>query len=404
MLIKVKTSFSRLLIANHLIICKRFYGNTSKSILVLNPGSTSFKCSVYNICDLKSSFSALPSFSQNIKLKGSNSEEEVYNFLHQNKNCFEDVKAVGIRTVHAGRHFKETTRITNSVVEILKSIIPLAPLHMPVFLSTLASACKVLPDVPCFAAFDTTFYSEIPDHARLYPLPYHMASRGIMKYGFHGLNHRYCCEKLGEGIGDVPARLITCHLGGGASVSAIKDRVCVDTSMGYTPLDGIMMTSRCGSLDPSIVLQLVRDTDGDVDTVERILNKESGIRGITELEDIGFKEIIDMYDAKAELAYKMFVDRLCKAIGSFTAVLNGLDGLVFSGGIGENNALLRKDVAEQFSYLGVELDNNLNETNLKKDRIISKKDSSVTVAVIHANEELIIAKDVWRMTNESFDI
>eukprot|EP00794_Sanderia_malayensis_P006851 gene6851-7620_t len=378
---------------------------TSDSILVLNPGSTSLKCSVYSTCDLKTIFSPPPLFTQNIKLTQSDCEDEVTEFLDKNAQYFHEIKAVGIRCVHAGRHFKETTHITNSVLDILRSVIPLAPLHMPRFFSTLASVCKFLPDAPCYAAFDTQFYSEIPDHARLYPLPFHLASKGIMKYGFHGLNHRYCCEKLSEGLGDVPSRLVTCHLGGGSSVSAIKDRVCIDTSMGYTPLDGVMMTSRSGSLDPSIVLQLVRDAKGDVGAVEKMLNGESGIRGVTGLRDVGFKDIVDMYDRQAVLAYNMFLDRLCKAIGSYTAVLKGIDGLVFSGGIGENSTVLRRDIAEQLSYLGIQLDDHLNEKNLEKDRIISHKDSAVKVAVIHANEELVIAKDVSRLTTTpSFDI
>lgn len=296
---------------------KRFNGSRTKSILVLNPGSTSLKCSVFNRCDLKSGYSAEPYFKKQIKLTTNNSEKEICDFLQNNLEYFDDIQAIGFRIVHGGDHFKGTLQITNSVVDTLKSIVPLAPLHIPPFLTTLASVCTVFPDRPYYAAFDTSFYTDLEDRAKLYPLPFEMSKRGIVKYGFHGLNHRYCCERLTEKMGDTPIRLITCHLGGGASVSAIKDRVCVDTSMGYTPLDGIMMNTRCGSLDPSIVLQLVKEAKGDTATVERILNRESGIRGISGLKDGGFQEILESDDPRAKLAYEMFLDRLCKTIGTY---------------------------------------------------------------------------------------
>ena len=362
------------------------------------------KSSAYNICDLKLDFSVPPFFNQQIKLTKENRDKEITEFLNEYIDEFQDLQAIGLRTVHGGQHFKETTLVTTAVAKTLEYLVPLAPLHFPPLLITLQKVTSLLPHVPCYVAFDTAFFNELPSTARFYPLPYEMAERGLIKYGFHGLNHRHCCEKISLMHERVPSRLITCHLGGGASVSAIRDGRCIDTSMGYTPLDGIMMTTRCGSLDPSIVLRMVKDANGDLEEVERILNQKSGVAGISGLPDL--KEAVDKRqdNSRADLACAMFQNRLCKAIGSYIAVLGGLDGLVFSGGIGENDSTLRKEVVQQLSFLGVELDEESNDINTKEDRIISTSSSAVTVAVIHANEELVIAQDIIRMTADSFDI
>eukprot|EP00112_Aurelia_sp_Birch-Aquarium-sp1_P005510 Seg1627.5 transcript_id=Seg1627.5/GoldUCD/mRNA.D3Y31 product="Acetate kinase" protein_id=Seg1627.5/GoldUCD/D3Y31 len=383
---------------------RRLYNTTCRSILVLNPGSTSLKCSVYNKCDLKLDVFAPPFFNHEIKLTQENRENEISEFLERNINEFAEIQAVGLRTVHGGWYFKETTLVTKTVAQTLEDLVHLAPLHLPPLLTTLEIVCKLLPHTPCYVAFDTSFYAELPEHAKLYPLPYEMVEKGFVKYGFHGLNHRHCFDKISHLLDRIPSRLITCHLGGGASVSAIKDGLCIDTSMGYTPLDGIMMTTRCGSLDPSIVLRMVKEANGDVKEVEKILNRKSGVAGISGLPDL--KEAVSQRKSnpRAELACKMFEYRLCKTIGAYVGALSGLDGLVFSGGIGQNDAELRQYVADQFAFLGIELNGGLNNINNDEDRIISTDESDVSVAIIHANEELVIAHDISCMTRESFDI
>ena len=360
------------------------------------------KCSVFNVYDLKLDATAPPFFHEEIKLTKENREKEIADFLDTNCEEFGDIQAVGLRTVHGGTHFKETTLVTNSVVETLEQLIHLAPLHLPPLLSTLKQVSSMLPTIPCYLAFDTAFFTDLPDHAKFYPLPYESAEKGIIKYGFHGLNHRYCCDKISRMLDNLPSRLVTCHLGGGASVSAVKDGYCIDTSMGYTPLDGIMMTTRTGSLDPSIVLRMVDDANGDLDEVERILNQKSGVYGISGLANMEQATDQRDFNPRAKLAVDMFNNRLCKAIGGYVAILGGIDGLIFSGGIGENSSVVREEIVNQFSFLGIQLDEESNNVMTKEDRIISTASSLATVAVIHANEELIIAQDIRRMFLESF--
>lgn len=362
------------------------------------------KCSAYNICDLELEATAPPFFHHEMDLEKDSSDKAIANFFETTFCEFGDIHAVGLRTVHGGTHFKETTLVTNKVVETLEELIHLAPLHLPPLLSTLKLVCNMLPITPCYLAFDTAFYADLPEHAKLYPLPYEMAENGIIKYGFHGLNHRYCCEKISIMLENIPSRLITCHLGGGASVSAVKDGQCIDTSMGYTPLDGIMMTTRTGSLDPSIVLRMIADKNGDLDTVERILNQCSGVLGVSGLSNM--EEATDQRDfnPRAKLACDMFTDRLIKTIGGYIATLGGIDGLIFSGGIGENSSYVREEMVKRLNFLGVELDTDSNNVLTKEDRIISTSSSSAIVAVIHASEELIVAQDIRRMFPESFDV
>lgn len=389
--------------ANHFrCLFGRFYNTSCQSIVVLNPGSTSLKCSVFNVCDLALEAAVPPYFHEEIELTKDNKDKEIENFFDKAFDEFGDIRAFGLRAVHGGPHFKETMLATNSVVETLENLIHLAPLHLPPLLSTLKQVCSMFPVIPCYLAFDTAFFADLPEHVKFYPLPYEMAENGVIKYGFHGLNHRYCCEKISLMLEKIPGRLITCHLGGGASVSAIKDGLCIDTSMGYTALDGIMMTTRTGSLDPSIVLQMVDDSNGNIDEVERILNQRSGILGVSGLKNMA--EAADQRDVnpRAKLACDMFNDRLCKTIGSYVAVLGGIDGLIFSGGIGENSTYVREEVVKRLEFLGVMLDEESNNVATKEDRIISTSSSSATVAVIHANEELVIAQDIRQMFLQSF--
>ena len=375
-----------------------------QSIVVLNPGSTSLKCSAYDAHDLRLKGTTMPFFHQEIQVTKENRQKLFADFLKENYDDFGDVQAFGLRTVHGGTHFKETTLVTNSVVETLEQLIHLAPLHLPPLLSTLKQVYTMHPITPCYLAFDTAFFAELPEHAKLYPLPYAMAEKNIIKYGFHGLNHRYCCEKISIMLDHTPSKLITCHLGGGASVSAVENGHCIDTSMGYTPLDGIMMTTRTGSLDPSIVLQMVADLNGDIDEVERILNQQSGILGISGLANMQQATEERDFNPRAKLACDMFCNRLCKTIGGYAAVLGGIDGLIFSGGIGENSSFVRGQIAKQLAFLGIDLDIVSNDVVTKEDRIISSSSSSATLAVVHANEELVIAQDISRMFLESFDV
>ena len=380
---------------------KRFISMYAKDdyIVILNPGSTSLKLTSFATSDLISFDPRPPTYRKEVSWSKGDTET-ITVFLNKNNDILKKAQAIGFRVVHGGQYFKEATEITESVLDTLSSLVHLAPLHLPPLLNTVKTVKNLAPNVSCYGSFDTSFFSSLPDYATVFPVPYELAERGIRKYGFHGLNHRYCSERVRNLLGKQPQKVITCHLGGGSSLSAILNGEAVDTTMGYTPLDGIMMTTRPGSLDPGVVLQLVREAGGNIDAVEELLNRKSGLLGVAGIIGGGLKEIIEKSNEnpQASLAFKMFIHSFCKSIGSLAAVLNGVDALVFSGGIGENGILVRKKTTDQLSYLGVTIDLKENGKMSSEDRIISTKSSSVDVCVIPANEEWVIGQDVVRLT------
>jgi acetate kinase len=307
------------------------------------------------------------------------------------------VDAVGHRIVHGGTAFTEGVRITDEVMAKLAELNDLAPLHNPPALDALAEARRQLPGVPHVAAFDTAFHRTIPEHAYTYPVPRTWIDGwGVRKFGFHGLSHEYCSRRAAEMLGGT-LRVVVAHLGGGCSLAAVNHGVCIDTTMGFTPLDGLMMATRCGSIDPGIIEHVMRKHGLGVDEVDRALNKESGLLGVSgvsaDMREV--RKAAGAGDPRAALALKMFAYRVRLGIGAMAAALGGLDALVFTGGIGEHDARLRADVCSDLG-LGVALDRDKNLGG-NPDLDISLAATKVRVLVIHTREDVTIAREVERV-------
>lgn len=318
-----------------------------------------------------------------------------------------DIHAVGHRVVHGGERFTRSALIDDEVLRGIEDCIELAPLHNPANIQGIIAARTALGmDLPQVAVFDTAFHQTLPEHAYLYALPYQLYRRHrIRRYGFHGTSHRYVAYRYRKlrGIARDATNIITLHLGNGCSVAAIKGGNSLDTSMGFTPLEGLVMGTRSGDLDASIV-DLIAVKEGlSTHEVERLLNKESGLLGISGLTD-DMRELLaeahEHDDRRARLAIEIFCYRARKYIGSYLAAMNGTESIVFTGGIGENSAEIRARICEDLNWLGVELDSELNSKHgAGKDGLISSDTSRVSVYVIPTNEELLIARDTVRVVS-----
>ena len=307
------------------------------------------------------------------------------------------IKAVGHRTVHGGEAFRATVVIDDGVLEKLRELSPLAPLHNPPGIAGIEAAREALPDVPHVAIFDTAFFATLPPEAYTYAIDTELAkAHGVRKYGFHGTSHSYVSRKVAEVLGKDYSELnqIVCHLGNGASISAIRGGVAVDTSMGLTPLAGLVMGTRSGDVDPGMHAFLGRTLGLDLAGVDNLLNKKSGMLGlcgVTDFRDIG--ELIEADDEGATLAMDVYVHRLISYIGSYLAVLGRVDVLTFTAGVGENDSQVRARVLERLEPLGFQLDAEANDTRSKDPRVISRPGSPVTVMVVPTNEELAMARE-----------
>lgn len=312
----------------------------------------------------------------------------------------EEVLAVGHRVVHGGEEFTQPTLVTDEVVEAVKRYAQLAPLHNPANLAGILAARELLPGRPQVAVFDTAFHTTIPEPAYLYALPYDWyRQHRVRRYGFHGISHQYVSARVRELSGaSATYRTIVCHLGNGASVSAVRDGRCVDTSMGFTPLEGLVMGTRSGDVDPSLVIYAQDALGLSPQGVDRVLNRESGLLGLSQLSpdmrDI--QEGMAHGHAGCRRAWEVTIYRLVKYIGAYTAVLGGLDCLVFTAGIGENSAALRSEVAGKLQYAGVVLDGERNEAGAA-EREISAASSAVRVWVVPTDEEGLIARETAKL-------
>ncbi len=308
-----------------------------------------------------------------------------------------DVVAVGHRTVHGGAAFRETTLVTDEMLDHLRELSPLAPLHNPPAIAGIEAARAALPDVPHVAIFDTAFFSSLPIEAYTYAVAKDVAEQhGIRRYGFHGTSHSYVSKKVAEVLGRPYSELnqIVCHLGNGASISAIRGGVAVDTSMGLTPLEGLVMGTRSGDVDPGLHAYLARQVGMSIDDIDTLLNKKSGVLGlcgVTDWRDIN--DLIAEGNPDAKLAFDVYVHRLLHYIGSYLAVLGSLDAITFTAGVGENNPALRKAIIDRLAGLGFSLDDEANAVRSKEPRVISSPDSKVTVLVVPTNEELAMARE-----------
>jgi acetate kinase len=311
-----------------------------------------------------------------------------------------DIDVVGHRIVHGGQDYRDSVVITEDVKKAIASLSNLAPAHNPVALEGIEAIEEISKDVTQVAVFDTGFHATLPDAAAIYPGPYEWVEQGIRRYGFHGISHQYCSQRAAQILGrDVPLeRLITCHLGNGCSLAAIKNGRSIDTTMGFTPLEGLMMGSRSGSVDPGILIYLLRYCDYSVEKLDEILNKASGLKGISgvssDMREV--REAMSQGNSHAQLAWDIYVHRLRSSIGAMLPSLGGLDALVFTAGVGEHSAEIRQAACEAFGFLGLKLDLNKNQQQ-PVDEDIATTDSAVRVVVIHTQEDWAIAGQCWQL-------
>lgn len=392
-------------------------------ILVINAGSSSIK---YQLIDMENDKVLAKGQADRIGIDGGNFKQKVegredYKLdIHMNNHAeavklvldtltskengvidsLSEISAVGHRVLHGGEKFSGSVIINDSVIAAVEECCELGPLHNPHNLTGIRACEKMMPGVPQVAVFDTGFHQTMPDYAYLYPIPYKYYEKyHIRRYGFHGTSHRYVTLRAAEMLGKKPEELkiVTCHLGNGSSIAAVKNGKCYDTSMGLTPLEGIIMGTRCGSIDPAIVPFLMKKEGMTPDQIDHMMNKESGMLGVSEVtsDNRDIEEGARKGNKRYQLIENMVVHQLTRYIGGYAAVMGGVDAIVFAGGIGENNPHYRSRVAKNLEFLGVKIDEELNgkakRTSVEYN--ISAPDAKVQMLVIPTNEELMIAKD-----------
>ena len=394
-------------------------------ILVLNCGSSSIK---YQLIDIESKNVLAKGGIEKIGLEGSflkfnlpNGEKEtiftsipehtigvrlIFDILTSEKfgavSSIEEIDAVGHRMVHGGEKFSASTLLTDEVLEVFEACNDLAPLHNPANLKGVNAVKEVAPEMPQVGVFDTAFHQTMPDYAYMYALPYELYEKyGVRRYGFHGTSHRYITKRALEML-NIPAegsKIITCHIGNGASIAAVKDGKSVDTSMGMTPLAGLMMGTRSGDVDPGVFPYIMDKTGLDIQGMIDMLNKKSGVAGITGISS-DMREVKAAADAgneRAQLSNTMNFYRIKKYIGAYAAAMGGVDIIIFAGGVGENQADCREAALEGLEFLGVELDKELNNKMRGEEAVLSTPNSRVKVLLIPTDEELMIASDTYEI-------
>lgn len=396
-------------------------------ILVLNSGSSSQKSSLYEIGAILPESPAAPIWEGRIEWAGDDAEIDVRtsggaNLRNRAKvtsraeaieyllatlrngetrvvSKASEIEVAGHRIVHGGQQFRQPTLITPQVKSAIASMSVFAPLHNRAELEGIDIVEQKFAPIPQVAVFDTSFHSRLPDAAAVYPGPYEWVSRGIRRYGFHGINHQYCAERAAQVLGHDLRRLklITCHLGNGCSLAAIQNGRSVDTTMGFTPLDGLMMGTRSGAVDPGILTYLMREDSLSSQELDDLLNTKSGLLGISGTSSDMRQVVARMKagDDRARLAFEIFVHRLRAAIGAMMAVLGGLDVLVFTAGIGENSAEVRAAGCANLEFVGLKLDGSKN-AQASGDQDVSAPDSAVRVLIVRAQEDWAIARACWR--------
>ena len=314
----------------------------------------------------------------------------------------DEIGAVGHRIVHGGEKFAEATIITDEVLKAIEECNDLAPLHNPANLIGINACKQLMPDTPMVAVFDTAFHQTMPEEAYLYGLPYdYYRNYKIRRYGFHGTSHAYVSKRAAEVLGEKyeDLKIIVCHLGNGASISAVKNGKCVDTTMGLTPLEGLIMGTRSGDIDPAIMEFIAHKENKSIDEIMNVLNKKSGVLGLSDNLSSDFRDIEDGYFAGQENAVRamnVFVYRVIKYIGAYIAAMNGVDAICFTAGVGENGPLVRTLVCKNLEYMGITLDEELNQKR-GMDLVITTPESKTKVLVIPTNEELMIAKQTAQL-------
>ncbi len=363
-------------------------------ILVVNGGSSTFKFAIFEVYENFTS-SAEPIWKKNIEFKD-NADDRKSAIKNNLKEVPYKIDIVGHRIVHGGNLFQKPTLITAEVKKGIQKLARLAPLHNPVNLEGIEIAETLFPQAKQVGVFDTAFHATMPEVAWTYPGPWKWREEGIRRYGFHGISHQYCAETVQNFMKATPTKMITCHLGNGSSCAAILNGKVIDTTMGFTPMEGLMMGTRSGSVDPGILIYLEREKKFSTHQVDQCLNKESGLLGIGGTFDM--REIIarsKKQDMRATLALDLYVYRLKQGIGSLTAALDGLDVICFTGGIGENSAEIRQKTSDGLHYFGIKTDP-IKNLQVDKDLEISSSDSRVKIFVVHAREDWLIAKECFQ--------
>ena len=388
-------------------------------ILVINAGSSSLK---YQLIDMDTEQAVLKGICERITFKGGEltqktADGKVLNVKQDMKDhtaaielvlkamvdpvygaikSTDEISAVGHRVLHSGEDFNSSVVIDDEVIRICEKNAELGPLHMPGNIACIKSCRKVMPGVPMVAVFDTTFHSTMPAKAYMYGIPYSVYDQyKVRKYGFHGTSHKFVSEETIKLLGKKDSKIIVCHLGNGSSISAVKDGKCLDTSMGFTPLEGLVMGTRSGDIDPA-ACEFIRAKLGlTPEELVQYLNKKCGMLGVSELSSDmrDLEKGINEGNEKAKLAVEVAAYRIKKYIGSYAATLNGVDAIVFTGGIGEHSDLMRRLVMEDMEYLGVDFDFEANKEHSDGVRVLSKPDSKVKVFILPTNEELSIARE-----------
>ena len=388
-------------------------------ILVINAGSSSLK---YQLIDMETEQAILKGLCERITFDGGEltqktADGRVLNIKQNMKDhtqaielvlkamvdpvygaikSTDEISAVGHRVLHSGEDFKSSVVIDDEVIRICEKNAELGPLHMPGNIACIKSCREVMPGVPMVAVFDTTFHSTMPAKAYMYGIPYSVYDKyKVRKYGFHGTSHKFVSEETIKLLGKKDSKIIVCHLGNGSSISAVKDGKCVDTSMGFTPLEGLVMGTRSGDIDPAASEFIRAKLNLTPEDLVQYLNKKCGMLGVSELSSDmrDLEKGINEGNEKAKLAVEVAAYRIKKYIGSYAAVLNGVDAIVFTGGIGEHSDLMRRLVMEDMEYLGVDFDFEANKQHGDGVRVLSKPDSKVKVFILPTNEELSIARE-----------
>ncbi len=394
-------------------------------ILVLNCGSSSIKYALYNMDDKsvmtsggaervgldgafvkvkmpdgtkKTIMHDIPEHTEGVKFIFSLLTDPEIGVI----KSLDEIDAVGHRMVHGGEKFNKSVLLDDEVLKTFKECIDLAPLHNPANLKGVEAVSELMPGLPQVGVFDTAFHQTMPAHSYLYAIPYELYKKyGVRRYGFHGTSHRYVSQRVCDflGVKCEDKKIITCHIGNGGSIAAVQNGKCVDTSMGLTPLEGLMMGTRSGDIDAGAVTFLEKKLGLDADGMSNLLNKKSGVLGITGISS-DMREIeaaIEKGDEMAKIALDMYNYRIKKYIGAYAAAMGGCDIIVFTAGVGENQYQTRQDACVGLEYMGVKLDVEKNKTIRGEEAVISTPDSKVTVCVIPTDEELMIATDTMNL-------
>lgn len=384
--------------------------------LVLNAGSSSIKFQVFDdeesilsgLCD------AIGLDASKIKYKfdGNKEEIEIYLGNHESalnnvikileeKSLMGDLGRVIHRAVHGGEEFKDTAIVTPKLISKMKELVPLAPLHNPANIEGMELMSKILPEVRQYAVFDTAYHSTMPERAYLYPVPYSWyKEHGVRRYGFHGSSHQYVIDEAIQMLGKEKSKIISCHLGNGASICAAEDGKSVDTSMGMTPLEGVMMGTRSGTIDPGILEYMMNKTGRTLKYLTNVLNKESGLVGLSEMtSDMRPIEEERETNQGAKRAMDVYLQRLTRLVGAHIATLGGVDAIVFTGGAGEKSSVIRKHLADKLKFLGIDLDEEKNNSNFEGE--ITTPESKVKIFVIPTNEELQMVRNAVKVEEDN---